>query len=113
MCICSAVGRWSGRQVERRRLVNGLILFEDDHLLVVNKPSGINTHKPDRHAPDGIHEWLTKREPRWRNLSILQRLDKDTSGVMVFGKTREANQSLDNQFERQTMQKSYLLLMSV
>ena len=93
--------------------MNGLILFEDDHLLVVNKPSGINTHKPDRHAPDGIHEWLTKREPRWRNLSILQRLDKDTSGVMVFGKTREANQSLSKQFEQHTIEKVYLLLSSV
>jgi 23S rRNA (cytosine1962-C5)-methyltransferase len=90
--------------------VNGLTLFEDDHLLVVNKPSGINTHKPDRFAPDGIHEWLTKREPRWRTLSILQRLDKDTSGVMVFGKTREANQSLSRQFEQHKVEKIYLLL---
>ena len=90
--------------------MNGLILFEDDHLLVVNKPSGINTHKPDRFAPDGIHEWLTKREPRWRALSILQRLDKDTSGVLVFGKTREANQSLSRQFEKHTVEKGYLLL---
>ncbi len=93
--------------------MNGLILFEDDHLLVVNKPSGINTHRPDRFAPDGIHEWLTKREPRWRTLSILQRLDKDTSGVIVFGKTREANQSLARQFERHTVEKIYLLLSSV
>jgi 23S rRNA (cytosine1962-C5)-methyltransferase len=93
--------------------VNGLILFEDDHLLVVNKPSGINTHKPDRFSPDGIHEWLTKREARWRNLSILQRLDKDTSGVMVFGKTRAANQSLTKQFEQHTVQKVYLLLSTV
>jgi len=90
--------------------VNGLILFEDDHLLVVNKPSGINTHKPDRFAPDGIHEWLTKREARWRTLSILQRLDKDTSGVIVFGKTREANQSLTKQFEQHKVEKIYLLL---
>jgi len=90
--------------------VNGLILFEDDHLLVVDKPSGINTHKPDAFAPDGIHEWLTKREARWRNLSILQRLDKDTSGVMVFGKTREANQALAKQFEAHTVEKVYLLL---
>ena len=90
--------------------VNELILFEDDHLLVVNKPSGINTHKPDRFAPDGIHEWLTKREARWRNLSILQRLDKDTSGVMVFGKTTRANQSLAKQFESHTVEKTYLLL---
>jgi 23S rRNA (cytosine1962-C5)-methyltransferase len=93
--------------------VNELILFEDDHLLVVNKPSGINTHKPDRFAPDGIHEWLTKREARWRNLSILQRLDKDTSGVMVFGKTTRANQSLAKQFESHTVDKAYLLLSAV
>jgi 23S rRNA (cytosine1962-C5)-methyltransferase len=90
--------------------VNGLILFEDDHLLVVNKPSGINTHKPDRFSPDGIHEWLTKREARWRTLSVLHRLDKDTSGVMVFGKTRQTNQLLTRQFEQHTVQKVYLLL---
>lgn len=93
--------------------MNDLILFEDDDLLVVNKPSGINTHKPDPFTPDGIHEWLTKREPRWRNLSILQRLDKDTSGVMVFGKTRQANQSLTKQFEQHTVEKTYLLLSAV
>ncbi|HUJ11716.1 MAG TPA: pseudouridine synthase [Verrucomicrobiae bacterium] len=90
--------------------MNGLILFEDEDLLVVNKPSGINTHKPDRYAPDGIHEWLTKHEPRWRNLSILHRLDKDTSGAMVFGKTARANQSLAKQFELHAVEKLYLLL---
>ena len=93
--------------------MNESILFEDYHLLVVNKPSGINTHKPDRFAPDGIHEWLTKREARWHNLSILQRLDKDTSGVMVFGKTTRANQSLAKQFESHTVEKAYLLLSAV
>lgn len=87
--------------------MNGLILFEDDHLLVVNKPSGINTHKPDRFAPDGIHEWLQKRLGK---LAILHRLDKDTSGVLLFGKTREANQSLARQFEWRTLRKEYLLL---
>jgi 23S rRNA (cytosine1962-C5)-methyltransferase len=90
--------------------VNRLILFEDEHLLVVNKPSGVNTHKPDRFAPDGIHEWLTKRRPGWRNLSILHRLDKDTSGVMLFGKTAQANQSLARQFEQHAVEKTYLLL---
>jgi 23S rRNA (cytosine1962-C5)-methyltransferase len=90
--------------------LNALILFEDEHLLVVHKPSGINTHKPDRFAPDGIHEWLKKREVRWANLSILHRLDKETSGVIVFGKTTKANQSLAKQFETHTVVKNYLLL---
>ena len=102
--------------------MNGLILFEDEHLLVINKPSGINTHKPDRYAPDGIHEWLCKRFggrdfPAARvdshppaPLSILHRLDKDTSGVMLFGKTPRANQSLSRQFESHQVEKQYLLL---
>jgi 23S rRNA (cytosine1962-C5)-methyltransferase len=84
-----------------------MILFEDDDLLVVHKPSGINTHKPDRFAPDGIHEWLTKHG--WR-VAILHRLDKDTSGVLVFSKTTRANQSLARQFEQHTVDKRYLLL---
>ena len=90
--------------------VNALILFEDEHLLVVHKPSGINTHKPDRFAPDGLHEWLTRRKPPWRNLSVLHRLDKDTSGVLVFGKSSRANQSLAKQFAGHTIVKDYLLL---
>ena len=87
--------------------LNALILFEDEHLLAVNKPSGINTHKPDRFTPDGIYEWLSKRRPR---LSILHRLDKDTSGVLVFGKSQSANQSLARQFESHSVRKEYLLL---
>ncbi|MGD0016592.1 MAG: pseudouridine synthase [Verrucomicrobiia bacterium] len=90
--------------------LNALILFEDEHLLVVHKPSGINTHKPDRFTPDGIHEWLTRQKPSWRNLSILHRLDKDTSGVLVFGKSTRANQSLAKQFAGHTIVKDYLLL---
>ena len=90
--------------------MSSLVLYEDDHLLVVNKPSGINTHKPDPYAPAGLHEWLKKREPRWTQLSILHRLDKDTSGVLVFGKTKIANQSLTEQFTAHKVEKSYLLL---
>ncbi len=89
--------------------MSALILYEDDDVLVVHKPSGINTHKPDRYAPDGLHEWLTKRG---RKLAILHRLDKDTSGVLVFGKSTRANQSLARQFESHQVRKEYLLLSS-
>ncbi len=84
-----------------------LILFEDDHLLVIHKPSGINTHKPDHYAQDGIHEWLRKQRREWRDLSILHRLDKETSGVMVFGKTPTADRSLTHQFESGEIRKTY------
>src|SRR5664279_982841 len=86
------------------------VIFEDEHLLVVNKPAGWNTHAPSPYAGEGIYEWLRHREPRWANLAILQRLDKETSGVLVFGKTPLANQSLTQQFTRHSIQKTYRLL---
>lgn len=87
-----------------------LVIWEDDHLLVVDKPPGINTHAPSELASDGLYEWLRRRETRWSSLSILQRLDRETSGVMLFGKTREANRELGAQFEQRRVRKSYLLL---
>lgn len=86
------------------------ILHEDDHLLVVGKPAGMNTHAPSPFAGEGIYDWLKHREPRWANLAILHRLDKETSGVMVFGKSALANRSLTEQFTRREIQKKYLLL---
>jgi len=87
-----------------------LVLFEDEHLLVINKPPGINTHSPSPFSSEGIYEWLRNRDPKWESLVIHQRLDRETSGVLLFGKTREANQSLSKQFENRTVKKTYHLL---
>ncbi len=85
------------------------VLHEDEHLLVVNKPAGWNTHAPAPHAGEGIYDWLRHREPRWASLAIIHRLDKETSGVLVFGKTPLANKSLTEQFEQRKVAKRYLL----
>ena len=86
------------------------ILHEDEHLLVVNKPAGWNTHSPAPYAGEGIYDWLRHREPRWADLAIIHRLDKDTSGVLVFGKTPLANKSLSEQFEQRQVSKRYRLV---
>jgi 23S rRNA (cytosine1962-C5)-methyltransferase len=87
-----------------------LIIFEDEHLLVINKPAGMNTHSPGPFAGEGIYEWLKNREPRWANLAIIHRLDKETSGAIVFGKTTLANRSLTAQFAERKVSKKYFLL---
>jgi 23S rRNA (cytosine1962-C5)-methyltransferase len=87
-----------------------LIVFEDEHLLAVNKPAGWNTHTPAPFAGEGIYDWLKHREPRWAALAIIHRLDKETSGVLVFGKTPEANRSLTQQFESRSVRKEYQLI---
>ena len=86
------------------------VIHEDEHLLVVNKPPGWNTHSPSPYAGEGIYEWLKHREPRWASLAIIHRLDKETSGVMVFGKTPLANKSLTEQFAGRKVAKSYVLI---
>ncbi|HEY1718043.1 MAG TPA: pseudouridine synthase [Verrucomicrobiae bacterium] len=85
-------------------------IFEDEHLLVVHKPAGWNTHAPSPFAGEGIYDWLKHREPRWSSLAIIHRLDKETSGVLVFGKTPLANKSLTEQFTERRVRKKYLLL---
>ena len=87
-----------------------LLLHEDDHLLVINKPPGINTHAVNIDGSAGIYDWLRHREPRWATLATHQRLDKETSGVLLFAKTREANQWLARRFELREVRKTYQLL---
>lgn len=89
------------------------VLHEDEHLLVVNKPAGLNTHSPSPYAGEGLYEWLRNRELRWASLAIIHRLDKSTSGLIVFAKTKLANQSLTQQFTERRVQKRYLLLTNV
>jgi 23S rRNA (cytosine1962-C5)-methyltransferase len=86
------------------------LLFEDDHLLVVDKPAGLNTHAPSPYTGEGLYDWLRHREPRWGNLAIVHRLDKETSGIIIFSKTSLANRSLTEQFTERGVRKKYLLL---
>src|ERR1041384_479555 len=105
-------GRVGGMERRMEFLVNERIpcvVFEDDHLLAVHKPPGLNTHSPAPWAGEGLYEWLKNREPRWANLAIIHRLDKETSGLIVFGKTSAANRSLTAQFSEHSVRKKYSL----
>ena len=77
---------------------------------MVNKPPGLSTHSPSPYAGEGLYEWLRHREPRWATLAIVHRLDKETSGLIVFAKTTPANRSLTRQFTQRAVHKKYLLL---
>lgn len=96
-------------QVEAREDAPPCVLFEDEHLLVVNKPAGLNTHAAGPCLGEGLYDWLRHRQPRWAALAIIQRLDKETSGVMAFAKTPLANRSLTEQFTERRVKKRYLL----
>lgn len=86
------------------------VAFEDEFLLVVDKPAGMNTHAPSPFAGQGIYEWLRDRERLWGELAIIHRLDKETSGILLFSKSRHANRSLTEQFAQREVSKEYEFL---
>ncbi len=80
-------------------------IFEDDDILVLNKPSGLLV-LPDRYDPaiPNLFEILNKRYGR---VFVVHRIDKETSGLIVFAKTEESHRSLSQQFEGRTTRKVY------
>jgi tRNA pseudouridine32 synthase/23S rRNA pseudouridine746 synthase len=86
------------------------ILFEDDHLLVVRKPEGLLS-VPGRTPELRDCVWNRLREGfEDREVRLVHRLDRDTSGLMVFAFTAEAQKRLGQLFERRKVRKEYVAL---
>ena len=87
------------------------IVYEDDSLIVVNKPAGLLSVPLERNAGvpsifDAVEEHLRSTSRR-RSLPI-HRIDQDTSGLVVFAKNLEAARMLKDQFKRRTAERVYL-----
>lgn len=85
------------------------VLFEDEHLLVVNKPAGIAVHGGSG-IVQGVIESLRVARPQARFLELVHRLDRDTSGVLVLAKKRAALVDLHAQIRDGAVDKRYLVL---
>jgi 23S rRNA pseudouridine1911/1915/1917 synthase len=89
------------------------VVFEDEHLLVIDKPAGLVVH-PGAGQPDGtLLNALLHRHPALAALprgGIVHRLDKDTSGLMVVAKTLLAHQSLVAQLQARSVHRDYRAL---
>lgn len=88
-------------------------VFEDEHLLVVNKPAGLVVHPAAGNWSGTLMNGLLAHHPAAAGLpraGIVHRLDKDTSGVMVVGKTLEAVTALVRQIAAREVHREYLAL---
>lgn len=85
------------------------ILFEDDVLLVLNKPSGTAVHGGSG-LSFGVIEALRALRPQARFLELVHRIDRDTSGILLVAKKRSALRALHEQLRDKTVQKDYLAL---
>ncbi len=85
------------------------VLFEDKRLLVINKPSGLAVHGGSG-VSHGVIELLRAARPELRDLSLVHRLDRETSGCLVLAKRRSALRELHQKFRDGTVAKNYLAL---
>jgi 23S rRNA pseudouridine1911/1915/1917 synthase len=103
--------------------MNFSILYEDDHILAIDKPSGVMVH-PDGHSQtETVSDWLLKTYPESKDVGepqtlsngkeimrpgIVHRIDTETSGVLLLAKTKEGHAHLKEQFQDRTTKKTYL-----
>lgn len=89
-----------------RRQVEQSIVFEDDRLLVVNKPSGLAVHGGSG-LTHGLIEVLRAVRPQQKFLELVHRLDRDTSGLILIAKKRSVLRALHENLREREMEKVY------
>lgn len=87
------------------------VIYEDKRLLVVDKPSGLAVHGGSG-VSHGVIELLRHARPDLRDLSLVHRLDRETSGCLVLAKRRSALRALHEKFREGVVEKNYLALVA-
>ena len=98
------------------------IIFEDDNIIVLDKPAGITVNRSETTKGNTLQDWLDKNlEFRIKNsefketdffkrAGIVHRIDKETSGLLVVAKNSEAFENLQKQFKERKVKKTYIAL---
>lgn len=90
-------------------MINERVIYEDKQLLVIDKPSGMAVHGGSG-ISHGVIELLRAARPELRDLSLVHRLDRETSGCLVLAKRRSALRRMHAAFREGQVEKNYLAL---
>jgi 23S rRNA pseudouridine955/2504/2580 synthase len=87
------------------------VLFEDEHLLAIDKPAGVAVHGGSG-VSFGVIEQLRRARPQARFLELVHRLDRETSGILLLAKKRSALTAVQDQFRARDTGKTYAALVA-
>lgn len=98
------------------------ILYEDDDILVINKPAGLVVHPDGRTKEASVSEWFARAYPNSKDVGesieqtsgevieragVVHRIDRDTSGILLLAKTKAGHAHLKQQFQDREIEKKY------
>ncbi|HEY4484580.1 MAG TPA: RluA family pseudouridine synthase [Candidatus Paceibacterota bacterium] len=91
-----------------------IVIYQDNDIVVVNKPAGISVHKGVAEKGETLADWLIEKFPEMKKVGdepelrpgIIHRLDKDTSGVLVAARNQKSFEFLKNQFSAHSLKLS-------
>lgn len=91
------------------------LVYEDDDVIVINKGYGLlsvgtQSHKKEETAYDILRNYLKEKDPR-NKLYVVHRLDRDTSGLMMFAKNEEAQENLRHNWNNMVLDRLYVALL--
>lgn len=98
--------------------MNISIIYEDDNIVVLNKPAGLLVHPTPNHLHSTLVNWLLQHYPSIKSVGddpgqrpgIVHRLDRDTSGIILAAKNQKAFDYFKSQFKNRTIKKTYLAI---
>ncbi|GBF38021.1 pseudouridine synthase [Leptospira johnsonii] len=96
-----------GESFEPPILTDFKILYEDSRYIAVEKPGDIPIHSAGRYRKNNLTD-LLEEDPRFEKIYTIHRLDRETSGVVVFGKDSEAASKLSDLFSKRKVNKTYI-----
>lgn len=100
------------------------VLYEDEDILVINKPAGLVVHPDGRTVEPSVSEWFAEKYPESKDVGesiektsgeiieragVVHRIDRDTSGILLLAKTQEGHAHLKQQFQNREIEKIYHL----
>ncbi len=100
----------SAGELTRTPLFDLPVYLDDPHLLVVGKPAGLLPHRTHPRPQMSLHELVRREWWQDETLELAHRLDRETSGLLIIGRTRAAIRHLAGQFEARTVSKQYLAI---
>lgn len=98
----------AARARDAARLPDLPVVFEDEHLIVVDKPSGLLTAPTPESDRNNVADVLARRSEPRESIYVVHRLDMETSGLLVLARTEAANRSLSESFRVHDVDRAYL-----